>query len=198
MMNDALPAEPLTAIIFDYENEKVTWHNTFGKSEGHFSLTGSGKFHYCFGNGSGGYKTEDEKESRDNKKLQGHPLDDDNHFDYENYDGELRTIGFTLRIRPVEGTEAARLMEVNTQTGNAADIQNNKLTDLSNTMRDKMELLLDHQEYIKNREATHRHVVENTFTMVMKWTLLETFVLTCVAAAQVLYLKRFFETKRYL
>jgi hypothetical protein len=199
MMNDELPAEPLTAILFDYETEKVSWHNAFGKSEGHFTFTGSGKFHYCFGNGSGGYKTEDEKDTRDNKKLQGHPLDDDHNYDYENYDGELRTIGFTLRVRPLEGTEAARLMQVNTQGDeNAADIQNNRLIDLSTNLRDKMELLLDHQEYIKKREATHRHVVEQTYTMVMKWTLLETFVLICVAAAQVMYLKRFFETKRYL
>lgn len=202
MLNDGQPAEPLTAVLFDYDTEKVTWHNEYGKSEGHFSITASGKFHYCFGNGAGGYKTEDDKKqqaTRDNKKLQGHPLDDDHSFDYENYDGGLRTIGFTLRIRPLEGTEMARLMQVNSDTSdNAADGQKNRLIDLSNTLRDKMELLMDHQEYIKNRESTHRHVVEQTFTLVMKWTLLEALVLCCVAAAQVTYLKKFFETKRYL
>jgi hypothetical protein len=99
----------------------------------------------------------------------------------------------------LEGTEASRMMQVNSgEIENAADIQKNRLIDLTNTLRDKMELLLDHQEYIKNREATHRHIVEQTFTMVMKWTLLEAFVLICIATAQVSYLKRFFETKRYL
>ena len=52
---------------------------------------------------------------------------------------------------------------------------------LSHTLMDRMELLLDHQEYIKNRESKHRHVVEQTFTLVMKWTLLEALVLLSVA-----------------
>jgi len=199
MMSDGLKAEVITAILFDYETEKVTWHSTYGEPEGHFSLTAAGKFHFCFGNGAGGYKTEEDREKEKNKSNS-HPVEDD-HFDYENYDGELRTIGFTLRVRPLEGTEAARLMMVKTETGgsdNAADAQNNRLIDLTNTLRDKMELLLDHQEFMKNREATHRHVVEETFTLVMKWTFLEAFVLMCVAGAQVTYLKKFFETKRYL
>lgn len=199
MMDDELPAEPLTAVLFDYETDKVTWHNEYGKSEGHFSITAAGKFHYCFGNGAGGYKTEEDK-IREKAKLQGHPVPEDDHdYDYQNYDGGLRTIGFTLRVRPLEGTEASRMMQVNTgEVENAADVQKNRLIDLTNTLRDKMELLLDHQEYIKNREATHRHIVEQTFTMVMKWTMLEAFVLICIATAQVSYLKRFFETKRYL
>ena len=198
-MNDDLSSEPVTAVLFDYHTEKVKWHSEFGKSEGYFSLTLAGKFHLCFGNGAGGYKTEEDKRERDLNKLKGHPVEDDT-IDYQNYDGQLRTIGFVLRVRPLEGTAAANIMRVNTEAADAneADNKKNKMIDLGYNLVDKLEILLDHQDYIKNREATHRHVVEQTYTMVMKWTLLEAFVLMCVAGGQITYLKRFFETKRYL
>lgn len=193
MVNDDQPAEPLTAILFDYETDKVAWHSEYGKSEDSFALNLSGKFHYCFGNGAGGYKTEEEK----NDPNYGN-FPEGKEFDYTNKDGNLRTIGFTLRVKPLEGTEAADMMQVNTDTGNAADEQKRKLEQLGHTLLDKMEILGDHQEYIKNREASHRHIVEQTFTLVMRWTLLEAFVLFTVAFLQVTFLKRFFETKRYL
>lgn len=196
MINDGLTATPVTAVLFDYESEKVTWHSPYGEAEASFSLELSGKFHFCFGNGAGGYKTSEDHE-REKMRLQGHPVEDDN-YDYTNNDGELRTIGFTLRVRPKEGTKANQEQKAKTESENAADDMQKKLLDLSTTLRDRMEWLLDHQEYMKNREAQHRHVVEETFTMVMKWTLLEALVLIVVASAQVSYLKRFFETKRYL
>ena len=199
-MNDEFSSNPVTAILFDYATDKVSWHSTYGASEGNFALALSGKFHFCFGNGAGGYKTEEEKLKRDQAHNQGHPIGDDDEYDYTNHDGNLRTIGFTLRVRPLDGTEAARMMQVNTQSEefNQADEQRMKLESLSHTLMDRMELLLDHQEYIKNRESKHRHVVEQTFTLVMRWTLLEALVLLSVAFLQVVYLKRFFETKRYL
>lgn len=196
-MDDDLSAKPVTAVLFDWDTQKVTWHSGYGESEGTFSITTNGKFHLCFGNGSGGYRTEEELTKGQQKLSDGHPLTDD-HYDYSNADGELRTIGFSLRVRPLEGTAAAALMKDRTSSENPADIMKNKLIDLSTTLRDKMELLLDHQEYIKNREAQHRNIVEDTFTALTRWTLLEAFVLVTIATGQVIYLKRFFETKRYL
>mmetsp|Transcript_12585 Transcript_12585/g.18348 ORF Transcript_12585/g.18348 Transcript_12585/m.18348 type:complete len:246 (-) Transcript_12585:121-858(-) len=190
-----LSANPVTVVLFDYETEKVVWHSTYGKSEGSFSATIAGKFHYCFGNGAGGYMLEEDKE----RKHRGGPEEDDDvHEDYTNTDGELRTIGFTLRLKPVEGTEAAKLQTAKTESENAADDQKKKLMELSDKLIEKMYLLGDHQEFIKNREASHRHVVEETFTLVMKWTVFEALVLVIVATGQVTYLKRFFETKRHL
>ncbi len=194
-MNDDLSAEPLTAILFDYETNKVSWHSEYGHAEGSFSLTIAGKFHYCFGNGAGGYKTEEEK---NDPNYGNHPAEDEGKYDYTNKDGQLRTIGFTIRVRPLEGTEAAAMMKVNTDMSSSSDAQQQRLEHLGHTLIDKMELLLDHQEYIKRREASHRHIVEQTFTLVMRWTLLEALVLFTVAFLQVTYLKRFFETKRYL
>jgi len=196
VINDDLPAEPVTAVLFNYETERVEWHSPYGKSEADFSITLAGKYHFCFGNGAGGYKTTEDRE-REKMRLQGHPVEDDN-YDYDNKDGELRTIGFTLRVRPKEGTESSEFQSAKTEQENAADAHHVKLVNMSNQLRDKLELLLDHQEYIKSREATHRHVVEETFTLVMKWTMLEALVLVVVACSQVSYLKKFFETKRYL
>lgn len=197
-MDDDLSAKPVTAVLFDWETGEVKWHSEYDHSEGTFSLTTNGKFHFCFGNGHGGYKTEEEKH-RDHLKLsEGHHFTEDFGYDYTNTDGELRTIGFTVRVRPLEGTAAAALIKDKTTSENPADVLKNKLIDLSTTLRDRMELLLDHQEYIKNREAQHRNIVEETFTILTRWTLLEALVLCAIATGQVLYLKKFFETKRYL
>ncbi len=203
MLDDKLSANPVTAVLFDYESEKVLWHSKPGTSEGSFTLLNKGKFHFCFGNGAGGYKTEEDKK-REMMKLQGHPAyeEDDEYnmdFDYSNRDGMNRHIGFSIRVVPAENSMLAKHQEMNSEKeGQQGEKQTNKLVHLTYQLRDKMELLLDHQEYIKNREALHRHVVEETFTMVMRWTFLEAFVLTVIACAQVFYLKRFFETKRFL
>ena len=198
MIDDEFSAKPVTDVLFDWETGAVKWHSEYDHSEGTFSLTTNGKFHLCFGNGHGGYKTEDEIHKDHLKLSEGHHSEEEDHYDYTNTDGELRTIGFTLRVRPVEGTAAAALLKDKTTLENPADILKNKLLDLSTTLRDRMELLLDHQEYIKNREAQHRNIVEQTFSILTRWTLLEAFVLCAIATGQVLYLKKFFETKRYL
>ena len=132
-------------------------------------------------------------------RLQGHPVVEDDDFDYTNLDGQDRNIGFSIRVTPTANSRLAMEQERNSEKpGEKSNEQATKLVDLTYQVREKVEMLLDHQEYIKNRESIHRHVVEETFTMVMRWTLLEASVLTFVACAQVFYLKRFFETKRFL
>lgn len=198
MLDDALSADPITAVLFDYETENVLWHSKAGLSEGSFSLLNKGKFHFCFGNGAGGYKTDEDKH-REMMELQGHPAIEDEVFDYANVDGKNRHIGFTLRVEPTADSRLAREQAENShEEGSMNTEQASKLVELTYELTEKLELLLDHQEYIKGREALHRHVVEQTFTMVMRWTFLEATVLTAVACAQVFYLKRFFETKRFL
>ena len=96
MMDDGLSGDPVIAVLFDYHTERVKWHSNQGATEGSFSFTAAGKFHLCFGNGSGGYKTPADKE-RDMKRMQGHPVEDDD-FNYSNVDGQTRTIGFNVRV----------------------------------------------------------------------------------------------------
>lgn len=198
MLDEDLAADPITAVLFDYETEKVIWHSKQGAFEDQFAILDKGKFHLCFGNGAGGYKTEEDKH-RQMMKLQGHPSPEDDDFDYTNHDGNNRRIGFSIHVHPMAGTEAHKLQQEKTESDEEkATKQTQKLTDMAVQLKERMEVLLDHQEYIKNRESTHRHVVEQTFTMVMRWTILEAMILISVASAQVFYLKRFFETKRYL
>ena len=203
MMDDGLSGNPVVAVLFDFATERVTWHSTQGATEGSFSFTGTGKFHLCFGNGSGGYKTPEDKE-REMKRLQGHPVEDDD-FDYNNLDGKARTIGFNVRVNPLSGTALDQYRAQNTadksetaSTGSTVDGQSSRVEKLARTLQDKILLLQDHQSYMKGREASHRNVVEQTFGLVMKWTMLEAFVLISVATLQVMYLKKFFETKRFL
>lgn len=201
VLNDELDTDPVTAVLFNYETDEVVWHSKPKTSEGSFSLLNHGKYHFCFGNGVGGYKTAADKK-RDQMRLDGHPVPEEDDFDYNNEDGKNRNIGFALRVTPLDGTKMAAIQNQKTATDKdiKADMnkQSTKLADLTYSLKYKMELLLDHQEYIKSREARHRHVVEQTYTMIMRWTFLEALVLIGVSFAQVYYLKRFFETKRFL
>jgi len=192
LLDDELSAKPVSVVLFDYDSEEVKWHSDYEGSEGSFSLTTAGKFHLCFGNGAGGYKTPADKEN-EKRGIKTMTV-----YDYTNTDGINRRIGFSIRIKPVVGTKAFNAQLEKNGGENEASLQSSKLVDLTLQLADRMELLLDHQEYIKNREMTHRNIVESTFTMIMKWTFLEAIVLIVVACAQVFYLKKFFETKRYL
>ena len=206
MYDDELSMDPITVALFDYESEKVIWHSKKGSSEGSFALINVGKFHICFGNGSAAYDSnnEDSKKTKDKMvdklvKMKAHPKPNDDDFTYENNDGYDRRIGFAIRVEPLEGTRMNAFQKEKTQSGeDLATQQSMKLSDLTYQLVDKMEMLLDHQEYIKGRESFHRHVVEQTFTMVMRWTIFEAMILIFIAVVQVIYLMRFFETKRYL
>ena len=204
MMDDGLSGDPVVAVLFEYHTERVNWHSNQGATEGSFSFTAAGKFHLCFGNGSGGYKTPADKE-RDMKRMQGHPVEDDD-FNYSNTDGQTRTIGFNVRVSPLSGTALDQYKSQNSISAEETKAvgeskvagQSSHVEELSTSLRESIELLQDHQSYMKRREASHRNVVEQTFGLVLKWTILEAFVLGLVATLQVLYLKKFFETKRFL
>lgn len=198
-LDDELSMDPITAVLFDYNTDQVLWHSKPGSSEGSFSMVSSGKFHFCLGNGTGGYKTPEDIE-RQKYKLQGHPSPQDDDFEYANEDGQNRRIGFAIHVHPVQGTKFhdMQLEKNKTEKDYEEDHPMTKLTNLAGQLTDRIETLLDHQEYIKSRESLHRHVVEGTFSMVMRWTVLEALILIGIACAQVYYLMKFFETKRYL
>lgn len=200
---EELPLEPISVVLFDSSTEKVIWHSKHATPTGSFHLVNKGKFHLCFGNGSGGYKTEEDHQ-REINKLAGHPDVPDDDYDYANHDGYDRKIGFDINFHPIPGSlvHTQRLQDAKNMEEEGIDGGKNehtqRLVDLSMQLMERMEILLDHQEYIKNRETMHRHVVENTFSLVMRWTVLEAVILIGIACVQVFYLKRFFETKRYL
>lgn len=202
MLDDELSPDPVTVVLFDYSDYSVLWHSKPGAREGSFSVIGNGRYLFCIGNGSGGYKTSEDY-NKEEAKREGRHFDDDS-YDYSNKDGEDRNIGFNLRVKPLQGTSSFRKMQANTQDENdksgpsPVDEQTDRMMDISMRFIDQMELLLDHQEYLKKRESNHRNLVENTFSMIMKWTVMEAIVLVIIAITQIMYLRKFFETKRFL
>ena len=100
-------------------------------------------------------------------------------------DGLDRTVGLSYTV------EARREAE-ELQSQNAKLIQG--AMDLTRKLGD----LINHHEYMRAREAKHREVVEETFSQLLRWILLEGTVVICMACAQVLYLRRFLERRRYV
>jgi len=189
LLDDDVSANPVTSTLFD-DNYEVLWHSDQGTTEGSFIAHGVGRYHLCFGNGSGGYKTNEDRE-KERLRVEGHHIDDDN-FDYQNYDGKDRHIAFNVRVRP-------EIKPYNAKDGaNAAEKTSDRVLGMATRLKDKLDLLMDHQDYIKNREMQHRDIMEKTYSLLMRWTVLEALVLIFVATAQVLYFRKFFETKRYL
>ena len=91
---------------------------------------------------------------------------------------ESRRVGLQVRVRPAAATSSV--------AGAVADLQN------------KLWNLKDHHDYMRAREAVHRHVTEETFSQVMRWNLAEAVCVVIISLTQVMYFRRFFEKKRYM
>ena len=102
-------------------------------------------------------------------------------------------IGFNIRSRPIR--------QVNLDDGEEGS-SNSEITgtllDRMREIEENLHILVDHQVGIRDREATHRDIIEATFGRVVKWTISQVVVVLSVACGQIWYLKKFFESKRYL
>jgi hypothetical protein len=58
--------------------------------------------------------------------------------------------------------------------------------------------LMDHYEYVRNREGVHQDMNDAILSRLSRWNTMEALVVIGMATGQVMYWKRFFETKRYL
>jgi len=202
MKQDHLSAHPVAVILFDQEGTAV-WHSRPGQAFGDFALLdASGRFHLCFGNGSGGYMTpsdlhrQKQRESRRDTMQRHNPhmkfhIDDD-HFDYTNHDGEDRTFTFHIRVDPSLALTAD--VGHNTLDGpNPERVILNSIIQLKNTMNNH----LDQWIYMNANEATHRALSENTFSSVVWLAILQMVVLILAATLHIWYIKKFFQVKRY-
>uniref|UniRef100_A0A7S2DBK6 GOLD domain-containing protein n=1 Tax=Octactis speculum TaxID=3111310 RepID=A0A7S2DBK6_9STRA len=61
-----------------------------------------------------------------------------------------------------------------------------------------LDMLLDHQQYMRMREEHHRSAVQGTNSKVLWWTLVEAAILVSMSIWQILYIRKFFEVKRYV
>ena len=58
--------------------------------------------------------------------------------------------------------------------------------------------MVDHQSYMRQREEHHRDMTESTNAKVLWWTIGESTVLLILALWQIVYIRKFFEVKRYV
>ena len=117
-----------------------------------------------------------------------------NGIDYDDDTGneDDRTVGFAVRVRPA----TVRAQDDNVEGPDTRVMTN--LIEMSEDLLDDFQDLNDHQAYLKVREAEHRDLTEATYSRIVRWTVLEALVLMAIAGGQVMYLKKFFEQKRYL
>jgi len=110
--------------------------------------------------------------------------------EYGPKDGNDREVGFAIRVVP-----PAR--ELENEAGPDTRLTANLLK-MSVKLMSGLDTMSDHQEYMRERENRHTILADTTFNRVVQWTMLEAVVLGLIAVGQVLYLKKFFEQRRYL
>ena len=105
-------------------------------------------------------------------------------------DGIDREIGFSIHVvPPVRGIEGE---------AGPDDRLTSHLIELSEKLMEGLDTMTDHQEYMRERENRHTLLADSTFNRVVHWTFLEALLLILISFGQVLYLKKFFEQRRYL
>jgi len=106
-------------------------------------------------------------------------------------DGLDRTVGWAIRVRSF-----SRALE--DQEEGPGGQRALHLAEWASDLQEAWETLLDHYSFLKTREAVHSELTDSIVGRVMRWTLFEAATLTLIATGQVLYLRKFMETRRYL
>ena len=109
----------------------------------------------------------------------------------EDDDGISFNVGFSFRVTnpprtldPEEiGPDAQRAL---------------KLVQSSSAILEDWGSLVDHFDYLRNREGIHQAMNDAILDRIQRWTIIEALLVMGMATGQVLYWKRFFETRRYL
>ena len=111
-------------------------------------------------------------------------------------DGVARTVGFALRAAPlVEGGEA---LGADGKAELATEEHVTALAALVTEFSEGVATMVDHQSYMRQREEHHRDMTESTNAKVLWWTIGESTVLLILALWQIVYIRKFFEVKRYV
>ncbi|XP_023314766.1 transmembrane emp24 domain-containing protein 2-like [Trichogramma pretiosum] len=78
------------------------------------------------------------------------------------------------------------------------DVSNDKLTDMITELGSTIRSVKQNQEYMEIRDRVHREISEHTNSSVVWWSVFEFAVMVVLSAAQIFYLKRFFEVKAFV
>ena len=198
LLDDGVSSGPLSVALYNHKMKPV-YQSRFGRSEDTFSVVSAAgeQFMLCIKNGFGLHKG---RLARSDGEM-----DDDD--ETGGRDGLDRTVGWALRVRSVDA-HAQWMREKDGKTAGDADNSNKEksesekkaeaLLELGGDLIDALENMADHQSYLREREAAHRALAEETFSAVLFWTVVEALVLASVAGGQILYLRRFIEKRRYL
>ena len=107
----------------------------------------------------------------------------------EHPDHKPRMVGFTYTLQEIyEKPPPLAFSEENTV----------EWLEKSSLVEHELKTLVNHHEYLQMREAKHRFVVEQTFSALLFWSVLEALLVILGAVSQVMYFRRFLERKRYL
>ncbi|GAX29066.1 hypothetical protein FisN_7Hh342 [Fistulifera solaris] len=170
MLDRELSSEPM--LVYIMEGEKVVWHSRLNSAFDtfHAVMTAGNKYWLCLQNSSQGPLSSHEHENS-----------------YEHPDGLARRVGFNFRI---EADPTAQPI-----LGQGMDEKTKDWIHISKGVKEKLQTYLDHFEYAKRREADHRSLLEEIFTSILKWTVLEGVAVILGALGQIFFYRRYLEKK---
>lgn len=171
MLDRELSAEPM--LVYIMEGEKVVWHSRSNSAFDtfHAIMTAGHKYWLCLQNSSQGPLTSSEAHEAS----------------YEHPDGLPRRVGFNFRISADPSAQPV--------LGQGMDEKTKDWIHISKGVREKLQTYVDHFDYAKRREADHRSLLEQIFTSILKWTVLEAFIVVLSALGQVFFYRRYLEKK---
>lgn len=169
LLNDELSPEPVSVVILDTKEEHVLFRSRRRASEGIFRITLKPEQKVSLCLQNGLVTA---GRGRKSKSARTH-------------DGEDRVIGFEYAVEPKNENK-----EVHSQ--------NEKNRKAAGELHRGLLNLINHHQYMRVREGSHREVVEATFGQLMWWVVLQGIVVIAIAAVQILYFRHFLERRRYL
>mmetsp|Transcript_45456 Transcript_45456/g.58287 ORF Transcript_45456/g.58287 Transcript_45456/m.58287 type:complete len:196 (-) Transcript_45456:161-748(-) len=98
------------------------------------------------------------------------------------------TLGFAFRA------DNDLLLAQNNEMATEENVKS--MIQIANELTQGLDLLADHQEFMRVREDVHRSTVSGTNDRVLWWSFGEAVILTAMSIWQILYIRTFFETKR--
>jgi hypothetical protein len=105
-------------------------------------------------------------------------------------DGDIE-VGFSIRVsNPIRAMDVG---EIGPDTEKAL-----KLVEKAAEIHEDWAVMLDHLDFAHNREAVYEDLAKGILSRLAKWTYIEAFLVMGMATGQVMYWRKFFETRRYL
>lgn len=167
-LDDSRVVDAVSVVIMDATNHRILHRSRRGSSEGNFKVEVKSGQKLHLCVQNGIWTV------GNRKTAQNRP-----------HDGKVRKVGLTFSFE--EKNPSAELVN-----------QSGRLVAATQGLFRELGRLKDHYSYMRAREAMHRETVEETFSRLMHWSLLEGAAVIAVALGQILYFRRFLEQRRYI